>query len=313
MAGGGNGNGTVTSSGVTPAINCTITNGVASGTCSQSYPFNTSVTLTATATGGGSFSGWTGACSGTGQCALVMNQTRNVTASFAAGPQPLTVAGGGNGSGTVTSSGVTPAINCTITNGVASGTCSQSYPFNTSVTLTATATGGGSFSGWTGACSGTGQCALDMNQTRNVTASFAAAPQPLTVAGGGNGSGTVTSSGVTPAINCTITNGVASGTCSQSYPFNTSVTLTATATGGGSFSGWTGACSGTGQCALVMNQTRNVTASFAAAPQTLTVAGGGNGSGTVTSLGRDAGDQLHDHERRRHLAPARRAIRSTRR
>ena len=66
-----------------------------------------------------------------------------------------------------------------------------------------------------------------------MTASFTApAPQTLTVTGAGTGSGTVTSqAGLTPAINCTITNGVAGGACSQSYPFNTSVTLTPAATG----------------------------------------------------------------------------------
>jgi hypothetical protein len=286
VSGGGTGSGTVTSqAGLAPAINCTITNGVASGTCSQSYPFNTSVTLTAAATGGGTFSGWSNACTGTGTCALTMSQARNVTASFTAPPQTLTVSGGGTGSGTVTSqAGLSPAINCTITNGVASGACSQSYPFNTSVTLTAAATGGGTFSGWSNACTGTGTCALTMSQARNVTASFTAPAQTLTVTGGGTGSGTVTSqAGLTPAINCTITNGAATGACSQSYPFNTSVTLTATATGGGTFTGWSGACTGTGSCVLTMSQARNVTASFTAAPQTLTVTGGGTGSGTVLS------------------------------
>jgi hypothetical protein len=286
VTGGGTGSGTVTSQpGLAPAINCTITNGVASGTCQQKYPLNTLVSLTATPTGGSTFNGWSGSCTTT-PCNLTLSQTRAATAAFTApAPQTLTVSGAGTGSGTVTTSLITPAINCTITNGGASGTCSQSYPFNTSVTLTAAATGGGTFAGWSGACTGTGQCVVTMNQVRNVTATFTGPPQTLTVAGGGTGSGTVASSGVTPAINCSIANGAASGTCSQSYPVNTSVTLTATATGGGTFAGWSGACTGTGQCVVTMNQVRNVTASFAAGPQTLTVSGGGTGSGTVASSG----------------------------
>ena len=282
----GTGNGTVTSqAGLTPAIVCTITAGVTSGACMRSYPWGTAVTLTATGTGGSTFNGWSGACTGTGTCSVTMSQARNVTASFTAAPQTLTVAGAGTGNGTVTSqAGLTPAINCTITAGVTSGACSQSYPFNTAVTLTATPSGGGTFGGWTGACSGTGTCSVTMSQARNMTASFTAASQTLTVSGAGTGNGTVTSqAGLTPAINCTITAGVASGSCSQSYPFNTAVTLTATPSGGGSFNGWSSACSGTGTCAVTMSQARNVIAGFTPPPQTLTVSGSGLGSGTVTS------------------------------
>ncbi|HTN72491.1 MAG TPA: fibronectin type III domain-containing protein, partial [Methylomirabilota bacterium] len=119
-----------------------------------------------------------------------------------------------NGSGTVTSS---PAgINC--------GTvCSQSYNSGTSVTLTATAAAGSTFTGWSGACSGTGSCAVTMDAAKSVTATFASQTFALTTSRSGNGSGTVTSS---PAgINC--------GTvCSQSYNSGTSVTLTATAAAG---------------------------------------------------------------------------------
>jgi len=281
VSGAGTGNGTVTSqSGLTPAINCTITAGVTSGSCSQSYPFNTGVTLTATPSGGGTFAGWSGACSGTGTCSVTMSQARSVTASFTAAPQTLTVSGAGSGNGTVTSqSGLTPAINCTITAGVASGSCSQSYPFNTGVTLTATPSGGAAFSGWSGSCSGTGTCSVTMSQARSVTASFTAAPQTLTVSGSGTASGTVLSqSGLTPAIICTITNGVAGGACSQSYPFNTAVTLTASGTNGATFSGWSGACSGTGTCSLTMSQARNVTASFAAGTLPLTALSPGRGT-----------------------------------
>ena len=286
VSGAGTGSGTVTSqAGLTPAINCTITGGVASGACSQSYPFNTAVTLTAVATGGGSFSGWSGACSGTGTCGVTMSQARTTTATFTGPAQTLTVSGAGTGNGTVTSqAGLTPAINCTITGGVSSGACSQSYPFNTAVTLTATPTGGGSFSGWSGACSGTSTCGVTMSQARSATATFTGPAQTLTVLATGTGSGTVTSqAGLAPAINCTITNGVSSGACSQSYPFNTAVTLTAAATGGGTFSGWSGACSGTGTCGVTMSQARTTTATFTGPAQTLTVSGAGTGNGTVTS------------------------------
>ena len=75
----------------------------------------------------------------------------------------LTVGKAGTGSGTVTSS---PAgINC-------GSDCSESYASGTSVTLTASAAGGSTFAGWSGACSGTGTCSVSMTAARSVTATF---------------------------------------------------------------------------------------------------------------------------------------------
>ena len=289
VAGGGAGNGAVTSqTGLTPAINCTITGGTAGATgCSGNYTSGTQVTLTAAAATGHTFSGWSGACTGTGPCQVTMDQARSVTASFALPPSTLTVAGGGAGNGTVTSqTGLTPAINCSITAGTAGATgCSGSYPNATQVTLTAAPATGHTFSGWSGACTGTGTCQVTMDQARSVTASFAPPPLTLTVAGGGTGNGAVTSqTGLTPAINCTITGGAAGATgCSGSYPNGTQVTLTATAATGFTFSGWSGACTGTTTCQVTVDQTRSVTAAFSPAQLTLTVAAIGTGNGMVTS------------------------------
>jgi hypothetical protein len=84
---------------------------------------------------------------------------------------------GGTGGGTallnVTRSGKgrmtsAPAgINC-------GGDCSESYAVGTAVTLTATPLRGSTFTGWSGACSGTGSCALTMSADKSVTATFAA-------------------------------------------------------------------------------------------------------------------------------------------
>lgn len=82
----------------------------------------------------------------------------------------LTVATSGTGSGTVTSS---PAgINC-------GATCSASLESNSSATLTATPATGSTFTGWSGACSGTGSCLVTMNTNQTVTATFDSTP-PLT-------------------------------------------------------------------------------------------------------------------------------------
>ncbi len=78
---------------------------------------------------------------------------------------PLTVTKAGTGTGTVTPS------TGTITWSGNTGTAN--YNSGTSVTLTAAATGGSTFTGWSGGvCSGTGTCVVSMTQARSVTATF---------------------------------------------------------------------------------------------------------------------------------------------
>jgi len=158
----------------------------------------------------------------------------------------LTVSRNGTGAGTVTSS---PAgIDC-------GGDCSESFGSGTQVTLIATAAGGSAFAGWSGACTGNGSCLVTMSAARSVTATFDLLPSYLlTVSKNGAGSGTVSSS---PAgIDC-------GGDCSESYTSGTPVVLTAVAAALSAFTGWTGACTGTGSCQVTMDAARNVGAGFA--------------------------------------------------
>jgi uncharacterized repeat protein (TIGR02543 family) len=234
------------------------------GVCSYSYPANTQVTLNATPAAGWTFSGWSGArCSGTGSCMVTMTQNLSVAATFTQLP-PNTLAVSISGDGTVTSN--PSGINCPPI------TCSATYPYNTQVTLTAAPTTGWTFYGWSGACFGTGPCVVTMIQSLSVTATFTQNPitYSLTVAASGNG--TVTSAD--GYINCP-------GTCSHSYSPNTPVTLTATPAAGWTFTGWNGACSGTGSCFVTMTTNLSVGATFTPLSYTLTVST--IGSGTVTS------------------------------
>src|SRR5262245_45722169 len=257
----GAGSGTVTSS---PAgINC-------GSTCSASFTNGSSVTLSAAAASGSTFAGWSGACTGTATCTLSMTQARSVTATFnTSSTFPLAVTRAGTGTGTVTSN---PAgINC----GTA---CTANYNSGTSVTLTAAPAACPTFAGWSGACTGTGACTTSMTQARNVTATFNATTTiGLTVTRAGTGTGTVTSN---PAgINC-------GTTCTANFASGASVTLTAAATSGSTFAGWSGVCTGLGTCTVSMTQARSVTATFnlgTSPPVQLTVTVGGTGSGTVTS------------------------------
>jgi len=76
----------------------------------------------------------------------------------------LTVSKTGIGSGTITSD---PAgINC-------GAACSASFSVNTDVILSAAATAGSTFTGWSGSgCSGTGTCSVSMDTARSVAANF---------------------------------------------------------------------------------------------------------------------------------------------
>ena len=285
LVGQGTGSGAVTSqAGLSPAISCVITNGVAAVTgCGGAYPSGTVVTLAALASTGSAFLGWSGpdiTCPGLSACTVTMDRARTVTASFAA-VHTLALVGQGTGSGTVTSqAGLSPAISCVITNGAAAATgCNGAYPSGTLVTLAATASTGSAFLGWSGpdiTCPGLSSCTVIMDRARTITASFTAV-HTLALVGQGTGSGTVTSqAGLSPAINCVITNGVVAATgCNGAYPSGTLVTLAAQAAPGSLFLGFGGAgvsCPAGSPCTLVVDQPRSMSAEFLVAP-TADVAG----------------------------------------
>jgi hypothetical protein len=259
----GTGAGTVTS---TPSgINC-------GGTCSANFVSGNSVTLTASASGGSSFTSWSGACTGTGSCVVVMNGNRGVNAQFTAAPGTALLSVVKTGTGTVTS--IPAGISC-------GATCAANFTSGSSVALSAAPTGGSTFNGWDGEdCSGTGACVVVMNGNQTVTATFVTSPSmvTLTVVKTGAGTGNV-SSAPSGIDNC-------SGTCSTGFESGTSVTLSATPSGDSTFNGWGGGCSGTGTCVVTMNSPQTVTADFTAAPstETLAVTNTGTGVGTVSSV-----------------------------
>ncbi|MGD1078966.1 MAG: alkaline phosphatase family protein [Candidatus Sulfotelmatobacter sp.] len=227
------GAGTVTST--PPGINCPTT-------CTASFAKNTQITLTATAGTNYSFGGWSGNCSGTGTCSLMITTAASVTAAFTR-DYGLTVTAPPAGAGTVTSD---PAgINCPTT-------CAAAFPQNTQVMLAATPGSNYSFAGWTGSCSGTSTCSLTMTGSASVTPVFNP-DYGLTVTMAGTGTGTVTSS---PAgINCPTT-------CSSTFPQSTQVTLSETPGANNAFGGWSGACTGNTTCSITVSGPNSVTATF---------------------------------------------------
>jgi prepilin-type N-terminal cleavage/methylation domain-containing protein len=125
------------------------------------------------------------------------------------------------------------------------------------------------------------QRALDVAGASAYTYPTPATLYTLTVTKAGAGSGTVSGSG----ISC-------GSTCNSTYVDGSGVSLTAAASGGSTFAGWSGACSGTGTCNLTMNGNKAVTATFANAGYTieyLVVAGGGGGGALGGPQGGDSG------------------------
>jgi hypothetical protein len=254
----GSGGGTVTSN--PTGINC--------GTdCTETYGHGTMVALTAAPNGQSLFTGWSGACTGGGACTVTMDQARNVTATFTAQSYGLTVIKAGNGAslGGVTS--IPAGIEC-------GADCSEAYAAGTTVMLTASAAAGARFTGWSDPGCGTAlTCAVTIGGVVSITATFTLVEHTLTVLKSGSGAGTVSS---TPTgINC-------GTTCVANFAYGTTVSLTPVADPNSLFTGWGGACSGTGACVVTMNQARSATATFVPTYVVTTAVSGGP-AGTVIS------------------------------
>ncbi|MBM4128417.1 MAG: hypothetical protein FJ247_14015 [Nitrospira sp.] len=147
--------------------------GPASNKCQAAVPGGNTVTLNATADTGFSFLGWTipVACAGLTDCTFTMTRDmtgqREIDAVFGivpAGHAALTVGKEGHGQITSTPNGIDCGNSCTST--------FTTYPIGTVVTLKAHTETGYSFDGWTGNCTGTGDCELTLSANKSVGAIF---------------------------------------------------------------------------------------------------------------------------------------------
>lgn len=263
----GTGTGSV---GFSPGTNC-------STTCSQRFVSGVNVVLTATPNADSFFAGWEGACTGTGSCTLTMDGNKEATAVFMK-KMSLSYGRFGSGTGTVV---FTPGGSC-------SGSCSQSYITGTPVTLTAEPDSDSEFSGWEDACTGTGTCSISMDGNKQITAVFVK-KYSLNYSRLGSGMGTVA---VLPGTSC-------GDNCSQSYRSGTEVTLTVTPGSNSVFTGWSGACSGTGSCTVSMTEARQVGATFSRNGMSIVSAGQGHTlalkwDGTLWAWGNNTYGQLGD-------------------
>jgi hypothetical protein len=194
------------------------------------------------------FTGWSGGCSGLGDCTTLLVNDFAATANFERIKRNVTVQV--SGSGTVRSD--PGGINCP-------ATCSGQFDQASQVAFDATSSGGAQFNGWGGACQSAGQnarCVVTIpTDNISVTASFG--PPPVDLAVTKIGSGSVTSA--PGGIDC-------GGACTAKFPTGSQVTLTARgADADHPFIGWSGACTGNSPtCTVTMSGAQSVRARFVA-------------------------------------------------
>ena len=254
----------------------TVSDGTRTQTCTSGCTFGATpgsiVTFTATASGGGTFSGFMGCTAGAtpGTCAVVASTPTSgltntpvaVRADFLPPPPPaeptafnlgVSIRGQGNVSG--------GGIDCRSN----AGTCwLMNAPIGTTVTLTATGgVNGYTFGSWSGCGSVSGdQCTVTVTKHTLVTATFNPPPPPpeptaFTLAVSIGGQGNVSGGGIDCRSNA--------GTCwLPNVPTGTTVTLTATGgINGHTFGGWSGCGSVTGnQCTVTVTKNTLVTATY---------------------------------------------------
>lgn len=139
------------------------------GTSCYRFVQGTVVTLTAQPDATLDFAGWSGDCSGPATtCILTLSANRQVEATFSPiVTHTLSVTSTGTGAGTVTA----PGIDC-------GQDCTEAFREGTTVTLTAVSAADSLFTGWSGACAGSGDCTVILNTPVSVSANFDLRPPP---------------------------------------------------------------------------------------------------------------------------------------
>ena len=202
------------------------------------YVYGDQVQLTAVANPGYTFSGWSGAASGTtNPLTIMMDGSKTVTANFTQDQYNLTVSMSPAGKGSISKN-----------------PDKVTYVHGEQVQLTAVANPEYMFGGWSGAASGTtNPVTITMDGSKAVTASFTQDEYSLMVSVNPAGVGSVSKS-----------------PDKVSYVYGDQVQLTAVANPGYTFSGWSGDASGTsGQITITVDGHRAVTANFTYSLQVL--------------------------------------------
>ncbi|MEO5742743.1 MAG: hypothetical protein ABIS29_19320 [Vicinamibacterales bacterium] len=252
-------------------------------TCSGTFTSGTQIILTATPLPGSQFTGWLGPCTGVGTCQFSINNPNTVSATFAAnaiGAPRLDIDGAVSCDALTDGllairflfgmSGVS-LIDGAVTMGATRTTATQIGGYLTDIKPALDIDGNGRADAFTdgllimrylfglrGASLIAGVVGSGAIRSggaiENQVASLCLPPIAIyTLAVSTSGDGTVVSS--SGAINC-------GAVCYRNFDGNTVVTLSATPGVGSNFTGWGGACSGTGACILTMDTAQAVSANF---------------------------------------------------
>ncbi|WP_421694782.1 S8 family serine peptidase [Aestuariivirga sp.] len=134
--------------------------------CTRPFVAGAEITLKPAPVAGAAFVSWSGACSGTGACKLILSGPTAVTAEYKTAPiLTLNYRSRGRGTGGVSFSPAGAFQTCT-------GACSASFSEGTFVTVTPEADTGSTFAGWSGACRKKNRCIIEMSAAKTVTATF---------------------------------------------------------------------------------------------------------------------------------------------
>lgn len=209
------------------------------------YHLNDVVLLTAVPATGWSFSGWSGAATGsTNPKNVTITADKSVTATFIQNQYTMNIATSGEGS-------------------VTNNPDLTSYNSGSTVQLTASPASGWTFTGWSGDITGsTNPASVTMNSNKTLTATFTQNPAQYTLNINVAGEGSVTRN-----------------PDRASYTSGTSVQITAAPAVGWTFSGWSGDSTGsTNPLTVTMNANKTITATFTQNTYVLAVNVSGSGS-----------------------------------
>jgi hypothetical protein len=221
--------------------------------CLKNYPNGTIVTLTVVPKINVEFLGFSGECTGKTTCQVTLSKDTAVTANFQNKITPVyyDLAFTGDSGGAIS------------VNGVACGQdCSGSYLVGSVIELSAQPISAYSFDGFAGACTGTANCSLTVNSDLTITAAFSADVIPPTYYN-------LTYSSNIPG-GLFIDGQLCTTNCSGAHLAGTTIALSAVAANGNAVTAFTGDCSGTGTCNLLMNADKTVGVTFTAVAGTTT-------------------------------------------
>lgn len=266
IAGGGSGSGTIRSA--SGAINCTVTNGVASGpACTAVRTMGSVFGLTATPATGSVIAGWKNGCAGSSaECNYEMTASTTLAAVFEPREPTLIVKAAGTGLGSISTFPL--GIGCAFSDGLLSD-CSHTFQLGDQVNISARAGDGTVLKLFDAPCArvvAPGNCVISMDHGVTVTIGYESYWPRFSIGSttGGTGTGDVGYDGARPG-SCHIERGESTGAmCLTRIAPGTVLNLTAQPYAPYAFLGWGGACAGTTgtKCRVTVNANTTVFADF---------------------------------------------------